>query len=247
VCDSAKCDEHRARFELENELRNALVGDELRLFYQPKVTMPGRKLVGFEALIRWQHPVRGLLGPGAFLDVAEEANLMNALTAWAFRKVGAQTRAWIEAGLVPVPIAVNTPPEEFVLRLLTEHLPAYEAYRVPPGLLEIEITETKVIEDMDAFLAAGTTLKQRGFKIAMDDFGTGYSSLSGLSKLPITTLKIDQSFTRQLISDRGTGRWLRRSCRSRANWASTLSRKASRPRSSSICLSRWVAQYSRAI
>jgi diguanylate cyclase (GGDEF)-like protein len=203
LCDAAKCDEQRDRFELENELRTAIGAGELRVHYQPKVRMPEGKLVGFEALIRWQHPVRGLLSPGAFLEIAEEVNLMPALTAWLFRRVGSQTRAWIDAGLTPVPIAVNTPPSEFVGRLLTDHLPAYEAYHLPAGLLDIEITESKMIEDMPAFLAAGTALRQRGFKIAMDDFGTGYSSLSGLSRLPITTLKIDQSFTQRLETDRG--------------------------------------------
>src|SRR5665213_2211755 len=204
VCDPAKYEEQRERFQLENELREALVADQLRLYYQPKILMPERRLVGFEALIRWQHPVRGLLGPGVFLDVAEECNLMEAITTWAFSEVGSQTRAWIEAGLTPVPIAINTPPVEFVSHVLTEHLPAYEAYCLPAGLIEIEITESRMIEDMSQVQEVGGILKQRGIKVAMDDFGTGYSCLSGLCTLPLSILKIDQSFTRQLSKNRGS-------------------------------------------
>jgi diguanylate cyclase (GGDEF)-like protein len=202
-CDPTKWEEQRQRFALETELRQAINSNELRLYYQPKVKMPGQRLVGFEALLRWQHPTRGLLGPGDFLDIAETANLMRPITGWAIRMAARQIRAWIAAGLTPVPIAVNIPPNEFVQRLLTEHLPAYERYGVPVRLLDLEITESQRIEDLPAFLKVADVIRQRGIKLAMDDFGTGYSSLSGLSALPITTLKIDQSFTRQLTTDRG--------------------------------------------
>jgi len=202
-CDPAKWEEQCQRFALETELRRAINANELRLFYQPKVKFPGQHLVGFEALLRWQHPTRGLLSPGAFLDVAETANLMRPITGWAIRMAARQTRAWIGAGLTPVPIAVNIPPTEFIQRLLTEHLPAYERYGVPVKLLDLEITESQRIEDLPAFLKVADVVRDRGMKLAMDDFGTGYSSLSGLSTLPITTLKIDQSFTRQLPTDRG--------------------------------------------
>jgi len=202
-CDPTKWEEQCQRFALETELRQAITANELRLFYQPKVAIPGKRLVGFEGLLRWQHPTRGLLSPAAFLDIAETANLMRPITGWAIRMAARQTRAWIAAGLAPVPIAVNIPPTEFVQRLLTEHLPAYERYGVPVRLLDLEITESERIEDLPAFLKVAATIREKGMKLAMDDFGTGYSSLSGLSTLPITTLKIDQSFTRQLPTDRG--------------------------------------------
>ena len=204
VWDLAKAQEGSARFALENELRGAARRGELRLFYQPKVKMPGARLVGFEALLRWQHPVHGLLTPGAFLDIAEEANIMRPLTKWAYKQVGRQLRAWIDAGLAAVPVAINTPPSEFTGNLLGEHLHEFERHGVPTRLLEIEITESKMTEDIARFCEVGEVLKQRGIKVAMDDFGTGYSCLSTLGKLPITTLKIDYIFTSQLLTGRAS-------------------------------------------
>jgi diguanylate cyclase (GGDEF)-like protein/PAS domain S-box-containing protein len=200
-------DEHgqaRARLALEMELRGAIPNGELILQYQPKVAFPDQRLVGFEALTRWQHPQRGLLPPELFIGVAEEAGLIKPLTRWVFDAVGRQQQAWLEAGLEVVPVAINVSPREFLTALLDDHLPAYQAYRLPPGLLEIEITESTMIEDFERVRSTVEALQALGIKVGMDDFGTGYSSLAGLNKLPISSLKIDRAFTKDIDRNRAS-------------------------------------------
>ncbi|MEI9988001.1 MAG: EAL domain-containing protein [Aliidongia sp.] len=200
-------DEHgqaREKLALEIELRAAIPRGELVLHYQPKVALPDYRLVGFEALVRWQHPERGQLPPVLFISLAEEAGLIKPLTRWVFDAVGRQLRAWIDAGLDPVPIAVNVSPREFLTALIDDHLPAYQAHQLPPGLLEIEITETTMIEDFERVCSTVEILKELGISVGMDDFGTGYSSLAGLNKLPISSLKIDRAFTRDIDWDRAS-------------------------------------------
>jgi EAL domain-containing protein (putative c-di-GMP-specific phosphodiesterase class I) len=191
----------KERFDLERELRFAIDHDQLLLHYQPKVSLRSRRLVGFEALIRWQHPERGLLPPDLFLPLAEQANLLRPLTAWAFDAAGRQTRAWLDQGLRPVPVAVNATPDEFLNALLEQHLPAYQSHRVPTGLLEVEITESAMISGFREVSAIVEALRPHGILVAIDDFGTGYASLSSLKELPVATLKIDRAFTVDLQHD----------------------------------------------
>ena len=192
------------RFDLEADLRRAIPAGELLLHFQPKVSLPDYRLVGFEALVRWQHPERGMLPPVTFVNLAEEAGMIGPLTRWVFEAVGRQQRDWIDAGLAPVPIAVNVSPREFLGDLLEEHLAAYKQFDLPDGLMEIEITESTMIDDFDRVCRIVQTLTDAGIKVAMDDFGTGYSSLASLNRLPISTLKIDRAFTKDVDWDRAS-------------------------------------------
>ena len=192
------------RFDLETDLRRAIPAGELLLHFQPKVSLPDYRLVGFEALVRWQHPERGMLPPVTFVNLAEEAGMIGPLTRWVFEAVGRQQRDWIDAGLAPVPIAVNVSPREFLGDLLEEHLAAYKQFDLPDGLMEIEITESTMIDDFDRVCRIVQTLTDAGIKVAMDDFGTGYSSLASLNRLPISTLKIDRAFTKDVDWDRAS-------------------------------------------
>jgi len=192
------------RFDLETDLRRAIPAGELLLHFQPKVSLPDYRLVGFEALVRWHHPERGMLPPVTFINLAEECGLIGALTRWVFEAVGRQQREWIDAGLEPVPIAVNVSPREFLGDLLDDHLAAYQQFELPAQLMEIEITESTMITDFDRVCRIVQGLTDAGIKVAMDDFGTGYSSLASLNRLPISTLKIDRAFTKDVDWDRAS-------------------------------------------
>ena len=192
------------RFDLETDLRRAIPAGELLLHFQPKVSLPDYRLVGFEALVRWQHPERGMLPPVTFVHLAEEAGLIGLLTRWVFEAVGRQQRDWLDAGLAPVPIAVNVSPREFLGDLLEDHLAAYQQFALPEQLMEIEITESTMIDDFDRVCRIVQSLTDAGIKVAMDDFGTGYSSLASLNRLPISTLKIDRAFTKDVDWDRAS-------------------------------------------
>jgi diguanylate cyclase (GGDEF)-like protein/PAS domain S-box-containing protein len=194
----------RDRLALEMELRAAIPRGDLVLHYQPKVALPDHRLVGFEVLTRWQHPQRGLLAPERFIAMAEESQLIKPLTRWVFDAVGQQQKTWLEAGLTPAPVAINVSPREFLTALMDDHLPAYQAHRLPPGLLEIEITESTMIEDFERVRSTVEALNAQGIKVGMDDFGTGYSSLAGLNKLPISSLKIDRAFTKDIDRNRAS-------------------------------------------
>ena len=192
------------RFDLETDLRRAIPAGELLLHFQPKVSLPDYRLVGFEALVRWHHPERGMLPPVTFINLAEECGLIGPLTRWVFEAVGRQQREWIDAGLEPVPIAVNVSPREFLGDLLDDHLAAYQQFELPAKLMEIEITESTMITDFDRVCRIVQGLTDAGIKVAMDDFGTGYSSLASLNRLPISTLKIDRAFTKDVDWDRAS-------------------------------------------
>ncbi|MGX7705960.1 bifunctional diguanylate cyclase/phosphodiesterase [Methylobacterium sp. Gmos1] len=189
------------RRQRESDLRRAIARDELVLHYQPQVrpgpASPldgasfGGQLVGFEALVRWQHPSRGLVPPGAFIPLAEETGLVVALGEWVLRAACREAAAWAR----PLKVAVNLSPRQFqqvdlperVLAILTET-------GLPPDRLEIEVTETVIINDMARAMTVLRRLKSFGIRIAMDDFGTGYSSLATLQAFPFDTIKIDRSF-----------------------------------------------------
>jgi diguanylate cyclase (GGDEF)-like protein/PAS domain S-box-containing protein len=191
------------RHTLETALRLALERDEFSLHFQPQVDIRSGKVVGVEALLRWQHPERGLLSPTTFIGVAEESGLIEPIGQWVLRNACQRAKAWQDAGYPPLKMAVNISarqlnrPREFV-RGLSRVL---SATGLDPRYLELEMTESMLLHNADENIAVLRKLGQDGVRIAVDDFGTGYSSLAYLRQLPIDTLKIDRSFVRDLESD----------------------------------------------
>ncbi|KTS35008.1 hypothetical protein NS228_14625 [Methylobacterium indicum] len=180
---------------LEGDLRHALARDELLLHYQPQVRSACGRLVGFEALVRWRHPTRGLVPPCAFIPLAEETGLIVPLGEWVLRAACREAAGWAH----PLKIAVNLSPRQFQQADLPERVRTILAETgLPPDRLEIEITETVIINDMARALSVLRRLKALGLRIAMDDFGTGYSSLATLQAFPFDKIKIDRSFVSQL-------------------------------------------------
>ncbi|WP_247872314.1 EAL domain-containing protein [Azospirillum sp. TSO35-2] len=192
----------RERMDLEGSLRHAIREGELFLVYQPQVdTLTGR-IVGLEALIRWRHPQEGLIMPGRFLPVAEETGLVLAMGDWVLFEACAQIRRWKAAFNLSVPVAVNVSGAQFRDGQLPAKVArALDANGLTGPELEVEVTESTLIDDVESAAATLEALKRRGVLIALDDFGTGYSSLSYLHRLPIDKLKIDRSF----IHDLSTG------------------------------------------
>jgi diguanylate cyclase len=181
------------RADTESALRLALQHEQLQLYYQPKVDARTLGLTGVEALVRWQHPQRGLLAPGAFIDVAEQAGLMGALGQRVIELAVAQCRRWLDAGHHR-PIAVNVSPSQFASPEFVPNLLAtLQRARVPPSLLSIEITESIAMSATDEVEARLRALREAGIRIAIDDFGVGFSNLSQLSRVPMDDLKIDRS------------------------------------------------------
>jgi diguanylate cyclase (GGDEF)-like protein/PAS domain S-box-containing protein len=198
---SALNDEVQERMLLENGLRSALQREELRLVYQPKIDLTTREIVGAEALIRWQHPGLGLIAPTRFIPVAEDSGMVGQIGEWVLRTVCRQIRDWEDAGIA-VPVAINVSARQFQQYDLSELIRSVltEA-AVHPRLLEVELTESAVMQDAEASVVMLERLKALGVQISIDDFGTGYSSLSYLKRLPLDVLKIDQSFVRDISSD----------------------------------------------
>ena len=195
----------RERLNLLGELRQALLRDEIVLHYQPKIALPGGDLLGVEALARWQHPTRGLLGPGEFIPVAENTGLIVPFTLHVLRLALRQVALW-QDGAQPFKVAVNLSPR----CLADPDLPAQimallEMYGVSPKLLELEITENTLAHDPDRALATLTALHNAGIAISIDDFGTGYSSMSYLKRLPVSELKVDRSFVSGMLNNPDDG------------------------------------------
>ena len=181
------------RTDTESALRLALQRDELRLHFQPKVDADTLALTGVEALVRWQHPQRGLLAPVAFIDVAEQAGLMGALGQRVIDLAVAQCRRWLDAGILRS-VAVNVSPSQFASpAFVPTLLDTLKRARVPAGLLSIEITESIAMSATDEVEARLAALREAGIRIAIDDFGVGFSNLSQLSRVPMDDLKIDRS------------------------------------------------------
>jgi len=190
------------RLRLEADLRDALERDELVLYYQPQVCLKSGRVVGMEALIRWQHPRLGLVPPGRFIALAEETGLIVPIGNWVLRTACRQNRAWQDAGLGPLRVAVNLSARQFAD---PELAPAIIAVLTETGLaprhLEIELTEGLVMADVERTIGVLRQLKAAGLQLSIDDFGTGYSSLSYLKRFPLDVLKIDQSFVRDITTD----------------------------------------------
>ncbi len=190
------------RLQLENDLRRALADAEFVLHYQPQWAISERRLIGWEALVRWQHPQHGLVPPEKFIPIAEETGLIVPLGEWVLTTACAQAMAWQRAGLGQQLMAVNLSARQFTERNLLERIDAVLANTgFPAEQLELEITESVLMADAEQAVDILHALKQRGIRIAIDDFGTGYSSLAYLKAFPAHKLKIDRSFVRNVNED----------------------------------------------
>ena len=190
------------RLTLETDLWRALERDELVLHYQPKVHLKTGRIIGMEALLRWQHPTNGMIPPGKFIPVAEESSLIVQIGKWVIGEACAQNKAWQNDGLRSVPVAVNVSARQLHDNHLVETVRAtLESTRLPAEFLEIELTESAVMLNADETINTMALLRGMDVRISLDDFGTGYSSLSYLKRFPVTGLKIDQSFVRDLAYD----------------------------------------------
>jgi diguanylate cyclase (GGDEF)-like protein len=192
------------RLELESDLRHALERGEFLLHYQPKVEVATGLIIGIEALLRWRHPLRGLISPMDFIPLAEETGLIVPIGEWVLATACARTKAWQDKTGAKLGVAVNLSAQQFADPMLLSRLTQIiHASGLDPSSLELEITESVVMSHGASAVTALEKLKSAGVQIAMDDFGTGYSSLAYLKRFPIDTLKVDRSFIRDIPSDSG--------------------------------------------
>jgi diguanylate cyclase (GGDEF)-like protein len=187
------------KLQLEAGLRHGLERREFRVHYQPKIDMTSGEITGVEALLRWQHPEKGLLLPEKFIHLAEETGLIIPIGYWTLREVCSRAKAWRGAGLQALPVAVNLSACQFAHEQLVPQLTDILASTgVEPGTLELEITESMVMQDPEQAVQLMHNLRAMGVRLTIDDFGTGYSSLGYLKRFPINSLKVDRSFVRDL-------------------------------------------------
>jgi len=190
------------RMALERELRRAIELEQLQLYYQPKRSLSSNRLIGAEALLRWHHPVFGEIPPDRFIPLAEETGLIISLGDWVLRQACWQMQQWLEQHAPFGPLSVNlTGVQLRQPHLLARISSLLEDHNLAPALLQLEITESFIMNQAEEALRLLHQLKSLGIQLAIDDFGTGYSSLSYLKRLPVDTLKIDQSFVRGLPGD----------------------------------------------
>lgn len=194
------------RMTLVAELQRAVREQEFELFYQPQFSLCDGRLSGAEALLRWNHPQRGLLGPGEFMDVLEEHGMLSEVGGWVLSAACEQNAAWQQQGLPAIPVAVNIAADQFYRgEVVTQVYQALRHSGLAPSLLTLEFTESVLLKDSERVLVAMDQLKRMGVRLALDDFGTGYSSLSYLHRFPVHELKIDRSFIQSLDEERVTG------------------------------------------
>jgi len=192
------------RLVLESELRRAIENQEFVLHYQPQIDFVSNKIIGFESLIRWNHPEKGLISPMEFIPVLEETGLIIDVGEWVLQTACTQNAKWRSMGLPDVTVAVNFSVVQFQYNGLVESIIAVlKDTHLPADALDVEITESIMMQDTEGVIAILEQLRAQGIQLSMDDFGTGYSSLSQLKKIPINTLKLDQSFVRGLPRDSG--------------------------------------------
>jgi diguanylate cyclase (GGDEF)-like protein len=191
----------QARRLLERDMRTALAQDGFRLFYQPLVNLQTKKVTVFEALMRWQHPERGMVPPSEFIPVAEEMGLIVQLGEWALRQACAEATKWPDG----ICVSVNLSPLQFSKgNLVSTVMNALASAGLPASRLELEITESVLLEKSERHITILNQLRDLGVRISMDDFGTGYSSIGYLRSFPFDKIKIDQSFVRDLLVDEGS-------------------------------------------
>ena len=191
----------QARRLLERDMRTALAQDGFRLFYQPLVNLQSKKVTAFEALMRWQHPERGMVPPSDFIPVAEEMGLIVQLGEWALRQACAEATEWPDG----ICVSVNLSPLQFSKgNLVSSVMSALASAGLPASRLELEITESVLLEKSERNITILNQLRELGVRISMDDFGTGYSSIGYLRSFPFDKIKIDQSFVRDLLVDEGS-------------------------------------------
>ncbi len=193
-----------ARLKLSSELHHALERNELQLFYQAQFDCKSGKLVGAEALIRWQHPVRGFVSPVEFIPFAEETGLILPIGEWVLMQAARQLSQWDEANLHLPRLAINLSARQFKANLPDQLTHLLSHLQLHPSRIELELTESMLMQSDEATISLLTRLKAAGFSLALDDFGTGYSNLSYLKRFPLDYLKIDQSFIRGLPDDSGS-------------------------------------------
>jgi diguanylate cyclase (GGDEF)-like protein len=194
------------RLQLESDLRQAMDRQGFMVYYQPIIALKTGKISGFEALVRWNHSTRGLISPGEFIPVAEETGLITALGIWVLREACYQLCTWHQQNLVehPLTISINLSVRQIAQRNLIEQVDQLLAEtKLKPQSIKLEITESALMENGDAVIGILHQLRDRGIQLSIDDFGTGYSSLSYLHRLPVDTLKIDQSFVRRMDTQSG--------------------------------------------
>lgn len=204
VFDAAMNQQVARRLQIHNALHGAVVTNALQLYYQPQVRVDTGELIGFEALLRWNHPVLGWVSPGEFIPVAEEGGLIVKIGEWAMRTAAQQAASWLAQGHAGFRMAVNLSVRQFA----ASDLPALvqsvlKETGLPAQMLELEVTESLALQSISSTLATLNACKALGVQLAMDDFGTGYSSLSYLKRYPLDYLKIDQSFVRNIPQDTG--------------------------------------------
>ncbi len=190
------------KLRLERDLRHALTKGEFLLHYQPKVSCTTGEITGFEALLRWQHPLRGLVGPVEFIPILEETGLIVPIGEWVLTTACAQAQRWHDEGLGVPGMAVNISGRQIQLADLCQTVKvALETSRLTPACLELELTESQLMKDAEGIIGLLSRLKAMGVKLSVDDFGTGYSSLAYLKRFPLDCLKVDQAFVRDIIAD----------------------------------------------
>ena len=190
------------KLALLDGLRGALEAGQFRLEYQPKLDLRTCRIVGVEALLRWHHPEHGEVSPARFIPLAEESGLIVPIGEWVLQAACAQSRAWRDAGLAPITMSVNVSARQFEETHLVERVAkALQQAALDPAGLEIEVTESLIMRDMQQAIGRMRELKAMGVSLSVDDFGTGYSSLSALKSFPIASLKIDKSFVRDLANN----------------------------------------------
>jgi diguanylate cyclase (GGDEF)-like protein len=192
----------REMLNLESELRRALERDEFVLHYQPKVSLATGRITGVEALLRWNHPERGLVPPGDFIPLLEETGLVVQAGQWVLNAVCEQLKAWQSAGIDPLPVAINLSARQFLAPDLAGSIKrALEAHDLKASLVEVEITESAIMANTEDAIRTLEYLQALGVKTSVDDFGTGHSSLGYLKRFPLYALKIDRSFVRDITTD----------------------------------------------
>jgi diguanylate cyclase (GGDEF)-like protein len=189
------------RLAMERDLRHALERDEFELFYQPQFSFSRNAIVGVEALIRWRHPARGMVSPALFIPAAEACGLISPIGDWVLQQACAQAQAWREQGLPELTISVNVSAQQFISGELARKIgAAMAAHGIDARQLKLEITESMMMQDVELGITVMKELVALGLRVSLDDFGTGYSSLSYLKRFPLSELKIDQSFVRELAT-----------------------------------------------